>query len=1397
MALRPRQKKRLLIIAAVLVVVAIAGVGAYVWRQASRDAEARDSRVQGIAALEAGEYETALSGLGRFLRRLGETEATGDDYFKYALAQKEVSSPNNGHLAGAIGMLQRSLEMEPGRREVQQALLDLYLLVGFRSEALDMIDGMLAGAPDDVDLLVLRCDILGSLGQLEAALAQAEALNISAPNHFPGFLRTAQLRLQLDQAFGEIEDWADKVVARRVDKPEFELIRAFVLTQLTQKRPGDPTYLERAGQSLDRVMVSSGSVLDPIAVSVLVGVLDGLGRFDDAVAVLEKASATPNDRVRVELLRRLWYRRRAGEIPILVEAWLRAGDSVPPEAQALRAVSLRAQGDAEAADEALDRMAASDDPDEQVWAAAVASLASNAAQTVGVATDALTSASQIAPDSALLHYWFGHLTAASDANVAREQWAVAFRLAPSWGEPMRRMAASLIGTHRQSEALRYAELAIRRSSGDPRAAATMADVLVAERARFSPAGLESVQAQIVAWKEQASGPLQAHFETAELALSAESDPESARGRLEELLTTSSDASESTLMRLAQIAATNDVDLAEQFLRSCESAYGMTPRLALARALLRARSVSPNAGLTRFDKDRRRAVDTADDLQWDLVRAAMMDRLSLPAAGESWLALANAHQESLPVQLGCLASARAWQDREAIDAVISRVEAMTGPKSSTWRVARGRFLISDPDADSESLARAVAILSEATKRTSSSVEAHVNLARALERVGNNLDRAESEFRRAAELSPQNAGIQLEIARIVGRQGRSTDSRKTLDGVLGGGELSTQQLIEAAILLAAQGDYRGGTDVLANRISIDEAPRQGLIVLASLYRQLGEYERALAICDRLMERPELDVLEIAADVNAELGRDDVARQLVARMPTVGAAPAQVALAQARFAMRRDTPAVAIAAFRRAVDAAPTDETTWAAWLEFVVATGDGQALTTLLGDPRSASIERLAFVRENEKVVRSALAGTGLRAVVLEASRNEKRRKPLLQALRAIIGEDGRMPPIAQVAPEVQALAGAHPELLSLQLVAAELAARADELPAAIDIARRAAERNPRSMLPARQLALFLARAELWDDAINAGLDWRDRVGGADLRVDAFIGNAMTQDGRIGDALTHYESKLEVALADPSAHAAYLATYAVTLTRSGQADRAEAMLAPLVTSHDRLQAAVLAVRPQDLATGTNSLTWLKLIERILPTDDAARRSAVAFEWATAFEIYGGTALAAEAATRIDAATGRDDATADDFFMAGFLAESSDDLPAAEKAYRRALVVDEKHFASRNNLAMLLARTDRADEGVMQARQVLETMPGNPAVLDTLGYTLHRAGEFAEAQQRFDEAISRAPKNTVFMLHLAETLKAMGKTGECQAAIVRIVELENFKSTLSVADAASLTALRDSLR
>ena len=115
----------------------------------------------------------------------------------------------------------------------------------------------------------------------------------------------------------------------------------------------------------------------------------------------------------------------------------------------------------------------------------------------------------------------------------------------------------------------------------------------------------------------------------------------------------------------------------------------------------------------------------------------------------------------------------------------------------------------------------------------------------------------------------------------------------------------------------------------------------------------------------------------------------------------------------------------------------------------------------------------------------------------------------------------------------------------------------------------------------------------------------------------------------------------------------------------------------------------------------------------------------------------------------------------YSRSLIAEKQNDLVMMEADLREILTKDPQNATALNALGYSLAnRTDRYDEAYQLIAKALELQPGEPAILDSMGWVLFRKGEYEQAIDYLQQAFDKFPDPEV-AAHLGEALWANGDT------------------------------------
>jgi tetratricopeptide (TPR) repeat protein len=122
----------------------------------------------------------------------------------------------------------------------------------------------------------------------------------------------------------------------------------------------------------------------------------------------------------------------------------------------------------------------------------------------------------------------------------------------------------------------------------------------------------------------------------------------------------------------------------------------------------------------------------------------------------------------------------------------------------------------------------------------------------------------------------------------------------------------------------------------------------------------------------------------------------------------------------------------------------------------------------------------------------------------------------------------------------------------------------------------------------------------------------------------------------------------------------------------------------------------------------------------------------------------------------------------FVLGSVHHAAGRPAEAAAAYRRAAELDEKAWAPRNNLAVLLGESD-PPAALAAAQEAYAIAPANPDVLDTLGWLYVGADRVDRAISLLEDARRAAPGNAETALHLGLAYQRAGRADEARRILV----------------------------
>jgi tetratricopeptide (TPR) repeat protein len=1382
-----RGKRRLLLVAGLVLAALLGAVGFKTIRRAQQARLFTAARADGIAAYEAGDLEQAIDRLSYYIqndnRDVEVLLAFGD-------ARAKVPMANGRHITDAIGIYKHVLtvldeEPEQPDREARQAgsmrhLLDLYGIAGLRFEQVELADRVLAGDPDDLHALEARAYARLIDRNLDGALEDTRHLATLQPED----ITWRQLELEIMRRDGRppaemlerIEQWMDE----DGEDGRYHVLKAGLLAG-----GGRPDTAREVMEVAAERGAGSLKVLE-----LMVQMLDELGMRDRARTVIDDAKRRfPNEPwVRQAMVQRLWQAGHLAEAAAELQAAERDFAELSAGLLKLQALLLVATGRTAEVPPVLERLrqAASGADDEEAvvaWSRAVHARLNLDEGSWTEAMQRIEHAVALQPSDPALHMLMGEAFAAvREQTQANEAFAAAFRLDSNWISAGLTYARSLLQVGRAEDAfavarhvfmradrsmlspyLVYAQtyLAALDAGGNPRVTATLASIGggVAELFR-------DIYRQVPDRPEVAALLAEVYVR--------DRQPDAATAFIDEVMEQASPSAD-VLRGLAQVSRRHGLDRERPLLERARQIAGLTLPIAYALADLEADAGRTGAGLALIDE----ATAAADEaivgsLQARQARVAYLVRIEHPESAGELQAFAADFSDVPVAQSYVLSVPLAWADEALVGTTIENLQTILGERSQRARLARAQWLVRFHAEEEARLAEAIMLLNGVLEESPDSLAALTFMAEA-SLLGDHPSpqRAVAHLQRAIDVAPGQTDLYTRLIPLLQQQGSYAEAGQYLQR-LAALDVQDDRFRRTELrLLQQQGDFETAliraTTLLGS--STDEADQ---LVLAALHRRAGQLEAAEAIYDALLDRADCSPTAVAAAASfvADTGRFEEGRRLLEQLPEDGRG--RRALLLGRFHRQHGDADDAERWLEQAVREAPDAAEARLELARQSLERGDAavareHALVGLQADPENAALRSTLAMAQ--LVAGEAAPGQAM-AVLRELSGDDEDLLAMLELVEWLASRGGDR--VSRDALErARRLTETNGGLPAAWTLACRLHVQAGRLDDAIELARRAVGRFPADPAVARMAADLLQQAGRWNEALVEAEQWRRRSLEDTLPADTVIARCLVQLDRPADAVDQLSPHARRVEAQADRNPDPLAIWVQALLADDRGDEAVVLIGSRLQDDAawRSRWVGIALSLPDAAAAA-ALGRLEDVPVAAPREQLgiasawnqlALRSGVAERFATAQSWAERAASAATGDVRLDALVVR-----------GAIAEGRGEADRAEALYRQVLAEAPDHGVALNNLAFVLAETGRADEAIDLARRALEVQPEQPDVLDTFAHALLAAGRAGEAERTLQRALALRPGDPAIMLTLVEALMSGGQYQQAQRRLIEATGL-----------------------
>jgi predicted Zn-dependent protease len=1384
MNIRPKTVRRLTTLFLAMALVSGILVSWLMLSQRRLRAQIAKQRTDAIAAYTAKDYTTAVSLFREYLNRSHTQDTDAEAMFDYAKSRMNAATEGSRQVFEAIGVFERYLQLgaanDPrgvSRRldEVNEAnhlLLSLYVQAKYTKEATRVANNLLATNPKDAEALQNLVRALQIDGKAPAALDACRKLNAVIPPD----LEWQMAELKLLGATGKPND---QVVARA--------------KELATAHPNDSTFASLlswadlvygndpngAKQAIDIAVKLPPGKADTVLQ--IVRLLDAQQEFAQADDLLDRATAAqPNDPTLLKaVVERTWQRRSALEVLNRLEK----PDAAIADSALLgyKALACFQSNQPDQATPLLSVLALRKDDISKAWSTALQTQFAPKPLASPEAVRKLTESTLRDPSNPVFWFFLGQQwSRMGEIDQAMRAWTTAAQQAPSWALPYVLISRSLCDAARYPEALRAAELARQRDPGTSPVETSYARAWFGLEISGTGSGSASGEANTLlalletiqkTWKNEPSTLVQYVS-----MLARHGDREKAAGVIKEAIAAEPAPPGDVLVQLSAVSHDVKLGLEEQLLDRAEKAHGLSPAVAVARAMPLVESGKPADALAAFEAS---ASKHPQDLEWRLADARLHDAVSSADAARDWSDLGEKFPDNVQVQYAILQSPTHLKDRDLWRQTIDRLKSLTGTDALRWQLEDAQWRLAGQPNDAEVSAIVVALQKIATVARSMP-EVHRLLSEAILRSdpGSGVTRAIGELSIAHDLRPGDFETTSKLSQLLLAQGMRDRAASLVDAVASEPDLSPTRRLWAAAMYADLG--KGDRAIAMLNAGSDTSPQQPAkdALLAQLYRRAGRTNDAATQYQKVLSNPSSTVESLAAGAEfyANLKQPDAAEPFLARIEKMSPGTAGANLLRAHVFQLAGQTDKAVATLQAATKTHPRYEQIWQELSGLYLRTGN-------LDDADRAAAEGVTATGGSSKLtaMRTQIARVKVLtpqsiAPLIEVISNDPTQPVADKAMTLLADAKARNTAPEQVLTSLRNLADQNSSFLPLQKLLAEDYVAAGRLKEACDIAARASASAPDDVDAIRLLCALQSASGNWEQARQTALRWKQ------------LSPTDTLDADLAIALGY----LRQSKPDPAGAAAQLAPYAAenspepkrtaalpiycnALVGAGKPDEARTLLEPLLPTSAKWQSVWL-----DLASSqkdaASAVTWINRYSQLVKTDATDQKISLAGAWEQVGDRFDSADAYRQARTLLEPMVNAPGTPVKVWPVWAGINQVVENLPEAERAWREYLKSAPASPLGQNNLAyvlMLQGRPAQLTEADALAHSAIAKEPGMSTLYDTLARIQLRAGKTDDATKTFRAALDRNASNVDAMIGLAEILQARPQDREEARALLSRID------------------------
>ena len=376
-----------------------------------------------------------------------------------------------------------------------------------------------------------------------------------------------------------------------------------------------------------------------------------------------------------------------------------------------------------------------------------------------------------------------------------------------------------------------------------------------------------------------------------------------------------------LVRLADLSHSLKLKVAEECLDAAEKKFGLTSDVALMRVSFLVESNKRDEAYAYYEQARAKAPKNDSPIAWKFGYAKILDRFNDPKAVDAWKTLVedpdlpktNAYVMVLKTILG---STTAQNDQDLIAKTIDRLKNTTGENAIVWRIAEARFLIKERG--KESLTKARALLEETLKSVPSNMDARLLLAGVCDELGDTTS-AINNLVEVARSRPEPQFI-IQLASLYNKVQDINNVRQTLSRLTLNSSMSDALKVQAASLWIQIGEPERARDFSAN-ITLTEENQDLSLLAVEMELASGQIAKAEERIKNLLKNPTAQVLISAARFYHLTNRDSIASDVLKKFDDLKIDPGMKEYYLGEYASSTNDSKAAIDYFAKAASLQPS--------------------------------------------------------------------------------------------------------------------------------------------------------------------------------------------------------------------------------------------------------------------------------------------------------------------------------------------------------------------------------------------------------------------------------------------------------------------------------------------